>query len=127
MTKLTRAQQDTLALFWPFSQLQCPDIASERFFAATDRVVKVYEKTVDWADLIDLAAYKLLQENAHWLPVSVELWKEDFKKGLLFLSDFDFRGTTHEKALAKLALKTYNTCNGFETSYAKQFAELLKE
>lgn len=33
--------------------------------------------------------FDFLMECHHWHSVTVEMWKEDFRKGLLFLDDFN--------------------------------------
>ena len=93
--KLTGKQQKALGLMWDLDDLPNKE-AIEEYFNYTDRGIK----TEKWRTNQDL--YRLLF-NHRTLPIIVEMWKDDFKKGLLFLSDFE----NDRQELKELAVKIY--------------------
>ena len=60
--------------------------AVRAYFAFTDRGQHVEVPEEAKPD------FEEIMEHHHWHSVTIEMWKQDFKKGLLFLSDFVDQG-----------------------------------
>ena len=85
----------------------------EKYFNFTDKGIQIEEVKED-KDL-----YYLL-ECHHWHTVTVEMWKEDFKKGLLFLDDF--LDQDYPKAYIDHVLEIYKSiCGGIPSKYEGLF------
>lgn len=110
--RLTKKQKKALSLVWPHEDP--PDEEAVRgFFLYTDKGIPPCIKSKDLDELLC---------NHKQLPVVVEMWKEDFRKGLLFLQDFD----TEREALRELAYKVFYDGFGFiprVCSYRSNFLE----
>jgi len=88
--------------------------AVNAYFAYTDRgeVIQVSEDA-----RLDLEGILLLHKQ---LPITVELWKNDFKDGLLFLADFD--GKQYPLSYLKYVLKIFEQAVG-ETTYSNNYRD----
>jgi hypothetical protein len=76
--------------------------AIEAYFALTDRGTQL--------DCIGSDFYELMEYHRQH-PVSIEMWKEDFRKGLLFL--WDFLDTKYPKEYIKHAFEIYESVFGY--------------
>lgn len=80
--------------------------AVSAYFAKTDR-----GKTISVPEEAQ-ADYTKIMEYHHWHTVIVEMWKQDFKTGLLFLNDFN----DEPESRKWYVLGIYNTVINKETS-----------
>jgi len=88
-------------------------ISIDYFFKYTDKGIKTSIENIPIEARDD---YNRLLEYHHWHTTDVEMWKNDFIKGLLFLSDFN--GTPiymeHVKEIYKQAfIDKYGICPSF--------------
>ena len=91
--------------------------ALEVYFAYTDRGQRLEVLNEFKQD------YEAIMESHHWHSVSVEMWKEDFKRGLLFLDDF--LGKNYPKAYIKHAFEIYkSSCGVIPNKYAEEVIKL---
>ncbi len=87
------------------------------YFAYTDR-----GQTIDVSNGAQ-SDRRELQEAHHWHSVTVEMWKKDFRVGLLFLDDFIDQD--YPKAYIKHVFEIYRDAMGFIPSkYAQVESEL---
>ena len=121
--RLTGKQQKALSLIW-CKPILPNDEAIELYFAYTDRGVKLpfdfsssYRNQVLNQDLWDL-----LYEH-EMFPAIIEMWKDGFKDGLLFLQGFD----DERPALREVAYKAYYESRGFIPRVCKYRDEFLSK
>jgi len=79
--------------------------AVRAYFAFTDRGRSVEVSSEAMAD------FNELMSQHHWHSVIVEIWKEEFRVGLLFLDDFI--GKDYPEAYVKHALEVYQDTMGY--------------
>ena len=101
--RLTGKQSKAIDLFW--NRTEPPNDGAVRFyFAWTDRGKEIPSSIIETnSDL-----YELLLAHK-FLPIIVEMWKQDFRDGLLFLQEFD----TEREALRQLAYRVFYSTFGF--------------
>ena len=96
--KLSAKQRNALSLIW--GEDDPPDDESIRaYFEFTDRGQKLSCSLPDFSKLLF---------NHKCLGVTVEMWKEGFSSGMLFLHEFD----EEREALREHAYKVYHSCYG---------------
>lgn len=96
-----------------------PD-AVRAYFLFTDRGQKIVVKAEAMDD------FNELMSQHHWHSVIVGMWKEDFRAGLLFLSDF--LGQDFPKAYIKHAVELYYSAFRYiPKCYRQAIMELEKE
>ena len=97
----------------------------EKYFNFTDKGIPIDNvmwsiKDDDERKLIKDEDLNYLLECHHWHTVTVEMWKEDFKKGLLFLDDF--LDQDYPKAYIDHVLEIYKSiCGGIPSKYEGLF------
>lgn len=111
MKHLTANQTEALSLVWNKPTPPDPS-AVDSYFAFTDRGVKPNCSHPDFQELLF---------NHKFLPVTVEMWKEDFACGLLYLQEFD----DERPALRELAYRAYYSTLGFIPRICKYREEFL--
>ncbi len=97
------------------------------YFAYTDQGKEVRVSKEAETDLYEL------KFSHRFHPVDVEQWKEDFKRGLLFLTDFTdplvydettgkpIEGFHHPRAYLEHVFEVYEQAAGYETTYLKNY------
>jgi len=83
--------------------------AVRAYFAFTDR---------GQTKVVNVADFEELMFQHHWHSVIVEMWKVDFRKGLLFLDDFIEKG--FPIAYVKHAFEIYYDAMGYIPSKYRQ-------
>jgi len=79
--------------------------AAEAYFAFTDRGQRLLPPNEAMED------FNQLMTQHHWHSVTIELWKRDFKRGLLFLEDFLNDG--YPQSYIRHAFEIYQDAMGF--------------
>lgn len=100
--KLTNKQKGAIEKLSGKSWDSFSPIAVEAYFAFTDRGEKVNCGDRDFHSLMEY-------HRQH--PIIIEMWKEDFKSGLLFL--WDFLKSEYPKTYIKHAFAIYESVFGY--------------
>ena len=101
--RLTGRQRAALSLVWPHKR-RPGETAISAYFAWTDK-----GQAIPAGVIKRNRSLRELLFNHRTLPIIVEMWKEDFRAGLLFLHEFD----SEKPALRDLAYRIYFDTFGF--------------